>query len=173
MKKCWMILCVALLLSGCGAEPTFETVADVDAAPVSAQAQQILLELPDSAQVPALQSEEAGTIYFCDEITVSVQTLAAGDLDRTLLSTTGYSKDALQLMQSYAPEGKCYECVWTSTGEGEMQVGRTRIIDDGSFHYVLTVMVPEGKAGALQEQVQPVLDSFRVVDADFDLNTGS
>lgn len=173
MKKCWMILGLALLLSGCGSQPTFETVADVYDQPVSAVPQQILLDLPTSAQVPTLQSEDAGTIYFCDDLNVSVQTLEGGDLDRTLQTATGYSKDSLCVMQSYAPEGKCYECAFITAGEGQLQVGRTRIIDDGSYHYVVTILVPEEKAGQLQEQVQPVLDSFRVVDADFSINTGS
>ena len=173
MKKCWMILCLALLLTGCNAEPTFETLGNVSAEPASSPAQQILLDLPENTQVPALQSDDSGKIYFCDGITVCVDTLAAGDLDRTLKETTGYGKESLQLFQSYVPEGKCYSCAWTSTGEGQMQVCRARIIDDGSFHYVMTVTVPETQAGQLQDQVQTIMDSFRVVDADAVLNTGS
>lgn len=171
MKKCWMIL-LAVFLTGCSAEPTFETLTDVCDLTVSAPAKQILMELPDSAQVPALQSE-GGTLYFCDDMTVCVQTLEGGDLDRTVQALTGYDKDDLQLMASYAPEGKCYECVWTAAGEGQMQVGRARIIDDGSYHYAVTVLMPEETAGQLQSTVQQMLDSFRVLDAAALPNTGS
>lgn len=171
MKKCWTIL-LALLLAGCSAEPTFETLGNTYDQTVSAPVQQILVELPDSAQVPALQSD-GDTLYFCDDMTVSLQTLDGGDLNRTVRTVTGYEKDELQLMVSYAPEGKCYECVWTAAGEGQMQVGRARIIDDGSYHYAVSVMVPEKKAGQLQQTVQSVLDSFRVMEETQLPNTGS
>lgn len=171
MKK---ILCLAVLvtlLTGCGAAPTLETIADEPLQTVSAPVQHILLDLPESAKLEAMGSDSEDKLYLCDGFTVSVQTMEAGDLDRTLRTATGYGKEDLTLMQTVTAQGKCYQCVWAAAGEGQTQVGKTCIVDDGSYHYVLTVMVPEADAGKLSQQVQSVMDSFQVVDADF--STGS
>jgi len=168
VKKCWIIPVLALLLSGCGAEPTFETIPDVCAETASQPARQILVELPEDAQVPALQSEEGSTLYFCDDYTVTAYTLPAGNLDETLRTTTGYGKDTIRVMQSYAPEGDCFACAWTAAGEGEMLVGSARIIDDGSYHYVVTVLSPESRSGAAQKEINAVLDSFRLESVNTD-----
>ena len=58
MKKCCLLLVLALLLCGCGAEETFETVADEWAAPAMAQPRQISVRLPDNGVVPVLENEE-------------------------------------------------------------------------------------------------------------------
>ena len=52
VKKCWIFL-VALFLTGCAAEETFETVADEQLVPVYAQAREIFVELPEEAAAPA------------------------------------------------------------------------------------------------------------------------
>ena len=45
MKKWWIWICCACLLTGCGAAETFETVGDDILQPVMAPAGQIVLEL--------------------------------------------------------------------------------------------------------------------------------
>ena len=171
MKRILCLVLFAVLLTGCGAEPTFETVADVPVQSVSAPVRQIFLDLPANTQMQTMGADSEDKLYLCDGFTVSVQTMDAGDLDRTLRAATGYGKEELTLMQTETADGKCYRCVWAAAGEGQTQVGKTCIVDDGSYHYVLTVMVPEQDAGRLAEQVQSVLDSFQVVDAE--LSTGS
>lgn len=173
MKKCMLVAAVMLLLSGCGAEETFETIGDVQAQPVSATVQQVLLELPEDAQLQTAQETGTDKLYLGEDYTVSLQTLEAGDLDATLRATTGYGADQLTLMQTDASDGKRYHCAWTTAGEGQTQVCRTCIIDDGSYHYVLTVMLSEETAGQLREQTEDIFQSFRVVAGEVDLNTGS
>ena len=53
-----------------------------------------------------------------------------------------------------------YECVWTSAGEGGDAVGRAAVIDDGSYHYCLTVMATEEEAPQLRNTWQALFDSF-------------
>lgn len=173
MKKVCLIATLLLLLSGCGSQDAFETVADVQAAPVSAPVQQILLQLPQDAAMQTMQSSDGAKLYLCDGYTVTVQTMASGDLEKTLRTATGYEKDDLALMETVDTAGKRYECVFPTAGEGHTQMGRVCIVDDGSYHYVLTVMVPEDAAGSLQQQIQGIMDSFQVVDQEFPLNTGS
>ena len=173
MKKCWIILGLAVLLAGCGSKETFETISDVIVQPVNGQACEVYLELPEYADVHAMGAEGAGDLYFCGDMTVCLQTMDRGDMDQTLRTATGYGKDGVRLMESYSPHGKLYECVWTSVGEGGLQVGRTRIIDDGSYHYALTVMVPEGSAEKNQAAMQRILESFDLVDPETTISTGS
>ena len=171
MKKILCFAVLAVLLTGCASEPALETVADEPLQAVTAPVQQILLDLPESAKLEAMGAESQDKLYLCDGFTVSVQTMDAGDLDRTLRTATGYGAEDLTLMRTATATGKCYRCVWAAAGEGQTQVGKTCIVDDGNYHYVLTVMVPEADAGKLSQQVQSVLDSFQVVDAE--LSTGS
>lgn len=159
MKKL-MIVLVALFLTGCSAEPVFETLGDVHGIISTVAANEITIVLPENAALGVMENEETGKLYFCDGYTVTVQTLEAGDLNRTLQSVTGYERDALTLMQTQ--KGNCtqYECVWTSAGEGTEQVGRLCILDDGAWHYVVTCMADAGKAGALTDQWQCIMDSI-------------
>ena len=78
---------MCFLLAGCGAQPTLETVADEQILPAGASVQQVLLELPKGAQLQTMGPDSLDQLYLCDGFTVSVQTMEAGDLDRTLRST--------------------------------------------------------------------------------------
>jgi len=135
--------------------------------------QQVLIELPEEVANPVLQSSETGRLYICDGYSLSLQTVASGDLEKTLQNTTGFSKDDLQVMETIRDGVKCYECVWAAAGEPQMQVGRACILDDGNYHYVLTAMADAAQAGTLQQTWRPVFASFRVTDAEVNLNTGS
>ena len=52
MKKWMMLLAICTMLSGCGAEETFETVAD-EILEVAAVPRQVVLSLPPEAAAPA------------------------------------------------------------------------------------------------------------------------
>ena len=164
------ILVSLLVLSGCGNAVDLETVNDVYIQPEE-QPQQVLLELPQLTYVPVLQSEGQDRLYLCDGYTVCIQTLAGGDLDRTLRTVTGYGSQNLQLQKMQNGEHTRYLCVYSAAGEGQTQIGRTCILDDGSFHYALTVLASEARAGALKEQIQSVFNSFDLTPEP--INTGS
>lgn len=168
MKKCWIVGALLLLLSGCGAQPVMETVADGAEIPVVAQPQRILLQLPEDAQSPAVQTE-GNALYECDGFTVCTYTMPAGNMDETLRSVTGYEKSQLYVIGSYAPEGECYQCAWTAAGEGEMQLGSAKLISDGNYHYVVSVLAPESSAAGSAEVIRAVLDSFSLES----VNTGT
>ena len=76
-------------------------------------------------------------------------------------------------MESFRGNAKRYDCVWTAAGEGEDQVGRACILDDGSFHYVVSVMAGQSRSGELQPVWQDIFDSFRLADPSIEFNTGS
>ena len=160
MKKCCVLVALALLLTGCGVQETFETVADVYVQPVSVKVGDVSIMLPEDASVAVLENPDAGTLYLCDGYTLTLQTLQAGDLDRTLRQVTGFSRENLTLMQTTDTSCKRYECVWSAAGEAEDQVGRATVLDDGNYHYVLTVMAGASKAGELNDAWREIFDSF-------------
>lgn len=159
MKKLWILLVLMLTLAGCGAAETFETVDDVYAPQDIAEPKEVTLTLPVDASAQVMESEY-GRLYFCEGYDMMLETTASGDLDRTLQTLTGYSRDSLTVMETAVSDIRRFECVWTSAGEAGDQVGRAVILDDGSYHYCLSVMAPAEEAGSLQESWQELLQSF-------------
>ena len=162
MKKIVWVLALLLLLTGCGAANTWETVSDADNTPVMAPMGQVEVSLPKDASLETMENGQSEKIYFCDGYTVTVQTLPGGDLDKTLRQISGFSEDQLTVMQTQAQNAKRYACVWSSAGEAEDQVARAVILDDGSYHYAVTVMAPFSTAGDLAEAWQEILSSVQL-----------
>ena len=173
MKKLILMAGIALLLSGCASQPTFETVEDVYAQPVSVQTRQMALTLPEGAAALTVQSDSSGNLYFCDGYTVAVQVLPSGDLNETLRATTGFDKEELTLMQTQPGGIKRYDWVWVAAGEGEEQVCRGALLDDGVSHYVLTCMTGQTQAQQVQESWQELFASFCLVSQEDLIRTGS
>ena len=165
MKKILVICLLILLLAGCGSPKTFETVADNYTEPVHAEAWQILVRFPPEAALSVLESDDtAGKLYLCDGYALTVQTLEAGDLNRTLKEITGFSKDALMVIETAQGGQKRYDCAWTAAGEGGEQTCRAAVLDDGNYNYVITVMADCENAGALQEAWKGIFDSFTIIN---------
>ena len=166
MKKLWAVLILATLLAGCGAEQTFETVSDLNDVSAMAQMQQVELSLPEEAAAPSMENPDAGKLYLCDGYTLAVQTLESGDLDKTLRQLTGYGRSQLTLMQTNRNGIDRYECVWSAAGEEGDQIGRAVILDDGSYHYSVSVMSAADDAGELADTWQKIFDSVKLVSTD-------
>lgn len=166
MKKACILLVIMLLLSGCAAQPAFETVSDLADVAAIAQQRELKVSLPKEATTPTLQSDTGGALYLCDGYTISVQTLQAGDLDATLRSLTGFSREQLTVMETLKHGVKRYDCVWTAAGEGGDQVARAVVLDDGSYHYAVTVMADFASAGELASTWKSILDSVSITDTD-------
>ncbi len=173
MRKLWVIPIIALLLAGCGKERMLETVSDVQDTPVIATVQRVLVQLPTEMATPVLESQEAGKLYLCDDFSVTVQTVSAGDLAQTIRNATGMSKDDLQILQTQTDGVKRYQWVWASAGDAGIQVGRGCVLDDGAYHYVLTALADEAVAGEVQPQWQEIFASFRLTDEKEEVSTGS
>lgn len=155
------IVAAILLLTGCTAPKDFETMSDVYEMPQQ-QAQAVSVSLPAEQAVMAMTDTEGNTLYLCDGYSIAVETFAGGDLDRTLKQVSGFGKEQLQLMERQRDDLRCIECVWTCAGEGEDQIGRSVILDDGQFHYVLTFMADASVAGELTDHWQKIAGSFNL-----------
>ena len=140
MKKIIVMLMMSLLLSGCGAKETLETVADdIPLQPVLAEPAQISVRLPDNAVSPVLESDTE-QVYLCEDYEISIETRASGDLGGTITALTGFDPEQLTVMHTKQENADRYEFVWASAGEEGDRLGRGVVLDDGSYHYCMTVL---------------------------------
>jgi len=173
LKKMIAVILLTVLLAGCADQPVFETLGEVPVEGTVPQPQEVLVELPGELSQPVMQSADTGKLYICDDYSMTLQTLEGGDLERTLRHCTGYEKEELTVISTQLGDVRKYETAWTATGEAEPQIGRLAILDDGSYHYVLSVMAPSQKAGDLQETWQYLFDTFRVASMNVPFSIGS
>lgn len=162
MKKCCVVVLLALLLTGCGSKETFETVNDELVEPVMGSAAELSVELPPSAAAQAIQSEDGGKLYFCDGYVLTVQTLDGGDMERTAKALCGYGTGSLDIMETATGSLRRRDWVWSSVGEGGDSIGRATVLDDGQFHYCVTVMADAEVVGALDREWNAVFSSVRI-----------
>ena len=83
-------------------------------------------------------------------------------LERQFLRLRANS-DADDPCKPYMPR---YDCAWTAAGETGSRIGRATILDDGNYHYTMTVMADSADAGTLQETWQELFATFQVVSTD-------
>lgn len=163
LKKLFVILLLPVLLLGCGVEPVFEEVEDMYEKTVFPTSTLDVM-IPEKATVLTAAADSSDQLYFCDGYTMTVQTLAGGNLDRTLRALTGYGRDSLTLLETLRGEVPCYSCAWISAGEDGDQVGRLVLLDDGAFHYAVTVMASADRAGDLAEEWDQILNRVSLTD---------
>lgn len=162
MKVFLCTIFVLMLFSGCQQPKDFETMSDSYEQPEPPKPCQVTLELPEDAAKAVVESAGVGTLYLCDDYTVALQTLPAGNLDATLREVTGYGAEKVQLWEKKEGNISRYSCVWASAGEGGDQMGKATILDDGNYHYVLSVMAAAEDAGDLADTWQQLMDSFSI-----------
>ena len=158
MKKLVCMLFACLLLVGCGAKETFEVISDGYESPV-AEPRQVVCRLPEEATAQTIQSDY-GQLYFCDGYEIALQTMPSGDLDKTLRELTGFGKEDITVISTGTENTSRYDLVWTAAGEGGDMVGRAAVLDDGNYHYCMTVMASQENAATLRETWRSLFESF-------------
>ena len=162
MKKLLLLVLILLMLTGCAAQPTFETVDDLPVSGQSAVAKELLLSIPKEAASPTMEGTDGACLYDCGEYTITTQVLSAGNLDGTLQTITGFTGANLSHMKTKQQSLDRYDCVWTAVGEGGDVVGRAVVLDDGAYHYAVTVMADAEYAGELLGQWNTLLRSVKL-----------
>ena len=157
--KIFCLLLICLLLGGCSGEKNYENLADVYQPQIQQEPREVLWQLPEGAAAQTVRSDY-GQLYFCDGYEIVVCTLQGGSIGQTLKELTGYDLEELTVIKTGTTGSVRYECVWTSAGEGADAVGRAVVIDDGSYHYCLSVMALEEEAPQLKDVWQDLFDSF-------------
>lgn len=158
MKKALTALWICLLLSGCAAGEPGETVADVWAEQ-PAEPREILVQLPEEAAAPAAENA-SGRFYICSDYEIEINTLEGGDLDATVRAISGCSREDLTVMASQPGGLKRYDFVWTAAGETGDRLGRAVILDDGTWHYTMTVLRDAEPVQSSQIVWRTVFESF-------------
>lgn len=161
MKRCALLLGFLVLLTGCAPEETFETVGDELAAQVIAQQRQIYVELPEDAVSPVIESD-AGQLYLCGDQEIGIQVLEGGDRERTVRELTGHDMEELTVMETLRSGIPCLEFVWACAGESGDMIGRAAVLDDGNYHYCLTVLAPAETAEQNQAVWERMFATFQL-----------
>ena len=159
MKKLFFCLLFTALLAGCAGEETMETLGDVWDVPAMAVPRQILVDLPEDTAAGVLESD-AGRIYIADDYEIMLETMESGDLDGTMRQLCGRGKDELTVLETRQDDLKRYEFVWATAGERGEQLGRAVVLDDGNYHYCLSVLRPENAEETSQVVWSQVFQSF-------------
>ncbi len=162
MKKIMLVLLFVLLLCGCTARETLETISDEILQPVMAQPREIAVNLPGEVSMPAMEGD-AGRVYLASDYEIYIQTMDAGDLNATIQTVSGYEMDALTVMKTDWNGVDRYEFVWASAGENGDRIGRGVVLDDGNYHYVMTVLRDAESTGNTQIVWSDVFESFDLV----------
>lgn len=164
MKK-WCIVAVAagLLLSGCGTQTTFETIADEVSQQVLAVPREMKVQLPSESAVFTMESPAHRTLYDCDGYIAATQSLPGGDVSSTLKEVTGYTLDQLKPVETEAGVYQRYDFVCTMAGENGDEVCRGTLIDDGSYHYVLTLTAQAEQVHDLEKTWKEITESFMII----------
>ena len=140
MKLKFVMLCLmVLLLTGCGEQETFETISDEPVQSVMAQPREVSVRLPDNAVAPVLEND-AQQVYLSDDYEIILETKEAGDLNATIRALSGYDKEKLTVMETQWEDVTRYEFVWVSAGEQGDRLGRAVVLDDGNYHYCMSVL---------------------------------
>lgn len=163
MKKLCLFLCVLMLsFTGCAA-PVFETVDDQNDVAAAAVPATLLIQLPEDAAAPAMNGLY-GTLYFCDNYEIMVETVAAGNLDGTLRTLTGFGTEKINPLTTVRCGVPCYEGAWSAAGEAGDQVGRILVLDDGKFHYCVSVIGSAEDAAVYAQDWIRLLDSVSLTE---------
>ena len=173
MKKILTVLMIAVLLCGCGAQETFETVEDLMPVEAVASPRQFCISLPEEAASPTFREDDSVELYVCSGYTISKQITESGDWEKTLQEVTGKRSEELQILKTQTETCDRYDFGWTAAGEEGLQLGRACILDDGNFHYALSVMAEEETAGKLQPTIQEMFATCKLIDPQVNLHTGS
>lgn len=162
MKRCVLLMLLMLTLCGCVAEEVMETVSDELVLSAMAQPREIAVNLPDNAVTPVLESDSR-QMYLSEDYEIILETLSGGDVDATIRSLTGYEKDKLTVMQTQWDGVERYEFVWVAAGETGDRLGRGVILDDGNYHYCMSVLRDAESQKMSQIVWRDVFASFRLV----------
>ncbi len=157
--KVWIsVLVLAALLTGCSS-PVYETMGNVvHVGQQTRLPRTVLLEIPRDAAV--LTASGTDLLYTCEGYTMSMQVLPAGDLAATVRSLSGFAPERLTILESRCGDHTRHDWVWVSAGEGGDVLCRAAVLDDGNYHYCLTVAGEDSATAQLSEAWNQLFATF-------------
>ena len=160
MKK-WIVsvmLMSAVVLSGCSGVD-FEPMLDVYSPVEEVNPQNMQVQLPEDAAL-SVMSGDTGTLYYGENYEISLETYPSGNISQTLYNVTGRTLDELTVMEIPVAQGNSFRCGWSAADDEGERIGQCIIIDDGRYHYCLSVLADAEEADTLRPMIETVLNSY-------------
>lgn len=166
MRKLVWVFLLMMVLTACGeeTEPVFETIGEVEYDAVSAEPAPVSVWVPEDAVAEAMADETAGECYVWENCELRVETVAGGDIRRTMENLTGISAENLTVMEYERGGIQIYQTVWSTTGEEGIFLGRAMVADDGNYHYCVSLLSPETED--VDETYAQICASFSITGED-------
>lgn len=154
-----MILLLGVSLCGCSGGESFEVIADSFVDSPKAEPGKMVLDLPDEVTLSVMSGSD-WQCYEGEHYQIILQTYPSGNLDQTLQQVTGYGKEHLSVMEISAMNIDKYFCAWSAVSEEGEVVGRCTVLDDGVYHYCLSILVNAEASGEVRDVVNGVFASY-------------
>ena len=161
MKMILWAAVLSVLLTGCGSRENAEYVQDSPEGTVMALPREVTVDLPGEAAMPTME-QEGRRYYLCNDYEITLDRRPGGDLQQTIEDLTGYAPGDLTVLKTEEPGADRYEFVWVSSGEQGEQLGRAVVLDDGNYHYTLSVLRDAENTEKLQVVWRQVFSSFHL-----------
>jgi len=165
VKKVVAVLTIlTLFLSGCRAEPQWETVSDeVPAQPVTAQEPCVIqFGVPSDAEKQFQTESRDRSVYVQEngDYEIVSDVITAGSLDDAVRQVSGFSPDDLELVQTTRFGLPEVQFAWSSESDEGGYVSRASLVEDGDYYYALIFSVREGLGDKYRDCAQAVFSSF-------------
>ena len=161
MKK-WifgLVLVFGIFLCGCNGTESYEVLSDDIVGVPIAEPAKVELKLPEDSAL-AVMSGSDWQYYEGEHYQIILQTFSSGNLDQTLQNITGYQIDNLSVIETSVDGIDKFHCAWSAVSdEGEL-VGRCTILDDGMYHYCLSVLVEADAACEVRDTIDAVFATY-------------
>jgi len=166
MKKLWCLLLAGLLLlSGCAAEPAWETVNDENTAAASAEERapcSIRFGVPEDAAEQMISPDGTRNVYTQagGDYEIVSEVIPAESLDEAVRHVSGFGADEVQLLETTRFGLPEYRFAWSDESDEGRYVSRASLIRDGSYFYSLVFSVREGLFDKYSDCAAAVFSSF-------------
>ncbi len=165
-KWCWAVL-LGLLLTGCQAQPAWETVDDEMTAEVIQVTQppyRMTFGVPDEAVLEAFASDEYRQVYFQEDGDYEIvsEAMTAGSIEDVVKEISGFSMDEMTVMKTERGALPEYQFTWYSNSDNGGVISRASVLGDGNYYYTLVFSVQEDCGKEYEKTAKEVFSSFGI-----------
>ena len=155
--KWWILISCLFLLTGCSAQPVWETVEDGVIAAARQTDYDLLLPLSDQAEI--IGTRNGDTLYQMGSMEILATTFYAADYQSAVKHLSGYEAENLNILQTSRFDMPEYQFVWCSQSEDGGMVYRADLLMDGMTCYAVVCGAPETD-DTFQDSVRQVFSAF-------------
>ena len=167
-----LMAALALLLSGCAAQYTWETVDDTvpASAEASAPACRLTLAAAEDVLEPVFSDDGRTAVYEQKDgdYEITAQTMRAADRNDIVQRLSGFAPEQIEVVQTQRFGMPEYQFAWYASGEEGGRLCRADVLCDGDWCYAVTFSVKEECGSACDAAAERVFASICLnADEDF------